>query len=312
MLKKEDHQASASVAQKIDVKFEEEVKILDWPDKDILQEQPAEVQEELKLQLDVIISDLNDSHLKHIDRQFCEANIKRLEELSSFLGPLEVCFISQDDKARVPIGLTAANKQSPLIVHVEYKVSLPDNNWVVAARRKLILSVYAGIDIQKDGLGRIEAVGYSGPTYVAIRSGKHTTSTASSHGLDFERLLELPEFDKITKFDNAVKPVVVFVVDGGPDENPRYQKTIQVGVHHFRQNTLGALFIAANAPWRSACNRVERKIPSLSKELSGLILPHEQYGSHLDAQGNTINRKLEEKNFEYAGSVWRKYGQLLF
>ncbi|GBO40725.1 hypothetical protein AVEN_212014-1 [Araneus ventricosus] len=101
-------------------------------------------------------------------------------------------------------------------------------------------------DIQKDGLGRIDAVEYSGPTYVAIRSGKQTTSTAYSHGLDFERLLELPEFDKITKFDNAVKLVVVFVVDGVPDENPRYHKTIQVGVHHFRQNNLDALFIAAN------------------------------------------------------------------
>ncbi|GBN23433.1 hypothetical protein AVEN_219086-1 [Araneus ventricosus] len=88
-------------------------------------------------------------------------------------------------------------------MHVEYKVSLPDHNWVVAARHKLIPSVYAGIDIQKDGLGRIEAIGHSSPTYVAIRSGKYTTSTAYSYGLDFERLLELPEFDKITKFDNA-------------------------------------------------------------------------------------------------------------
>ncbi|GBN47501.1 hypothetical protein AVEN_105900-1 [Araneus ventricosus] len=61
MLKKEDHQASASVAEKIDFKFEEEVKILDVPDKDIPQQQPAKkakVQEELKLQLDVINSDL--------------------------------------------------------------------------------------------------------------------------------------------------------------------------------------------------------------------------------------------------------------
>ncbi|GBM67911.1 hypothetical protein AVEN_181361-1 [Araneus ventricosus] len=54
----------------------------------------------------------------------------------------------------------------------------------------------------------------------------------------------------MTKFDNAVKPVVVSVVDRGPDENPRYQKTIQVGVYDFHQNNLDALFIAANAPWR--------------------------------------------------------------
>ncbi|GBM72663.1 hypothetical protein AVEN_213165-1 [Araneus ventricosus] len=172
----------------------------------------------------------------------------------------------------------------------------------------MIPSVYAGIDIQKDGLGRIEAVGYSGLAYLATHSGKHTTSTAYSHGLDFERLLELPEFDKIQKFNNAGKPVVVFVVDGGCDENPRYQKTIQVGAHHFRQNKLDALFIAANAPERIAFDRVQRKMAPLSKELSKLILPHEQYWSRLDAQRNTINPKLEEKNFEYAGKcladVW--------
>ncbi|GBN53965.1 hypothetical protein AVEN_77082-1 [Araneus ventricosus] len=70
---------------------------------------------------------------------------------------------------------------------------------------------------------------------------------------------------QITKFDNAVKPVVVLVVDGDPDENPRYQKTIQVGVHHFRQNNLDALFIAANSPGRSAFNRIERRIAPLSR-----------------------------------------------
>lgn len=60
----------------------------------------------------------NDHNAKHIDGLFATATIKYLEELASILGPNEVCFISQDDKARVPIGLTAANKQSPLLMHV--------------------------------------------------------------------------------------------------------------------------------------------------------------------------------------------------
>lgn len=244
----------------------------------------------------------NDMHLKHVDGRFCAANIRCLEELSSFLGPLEVCFLSQDDKARVPIGLTAANKQSPLLMHVEYRVTLPDHDWVVAAKHKLIPSVYAGISIEKNGFGKVESVGYSGPTYIAIRSGKHSSSTAYSHGLDFERLLEIPEFNPITKFANTVKPIVIFIVDGGPDENPRYQKTIQVAVSHFLRHNLDALFIASNAPGRSAFNRVERRMAPLSKELAGLILPHEQYGSHLDGQGKTINLKLEEENFEFAGT----------
>ena len=70
------------------------------------------------------------------------------------LGPDEVCFIRQDDKCRVPIGLTAAKEQSPLLMHVESRVSLPDHDWVVAERHKLIPSVYAGINIQSNGLVR--------------------------------------------------------------------------------------------------------------------------------------------------------------
>ena len=55
---------------------------------------------------------MNDKHVQHIDGYFCTATIWHLEELASILGPNEVYFISQDDKACVPIGLTAANKQS--------------------------------------------------------------------------------------------------------------------------------------------------------------------------------------------------------
>lgn len=94
-------------------------------------------------------------------------------------------FISQDDKARVPIGITAATKQAPLLMHVHYKVSLPDHDWGVANRHKLIPSVYAGCLINSNAMGKPEAVTYSGPTYISIRSGKHSASTASSHAEDY-------------------------------------------------------------------------------------------------------------------------------
>ena len=164
------------------------------------------------------------------------------------LGPKEVCFISQDDKARVPIGLTAANKQAPLLMHVEYRVTLPDHDWVVASRHKLIPSVYAGIEIQKDGLGKPEAVTYAGPTYIAIRSSKHCSSSAYSHGLDYERLLELEEFDIVTKdpSNKLIKPILIMSVDG--DENPWYQKVIDVAIHHFVKQNIDAMFVATNAP----------------------------------------------------------------
>lgn len=85
-----------------------------------------------------------DEHKSHDDTKFCRSSIKHIEEICSFLGPSEVCVISQDDKAKVPIGITASTKQSPMMMHVEYRVQLPDHRWVVGNRQKINPSVYAG------------------------------------------------------------------------------------------------------------------------------------------------------------------------
>ena len=117
-------------------------------------------------------------HKAHPDQHFCTSTVKTLETVASILGPNQVSFVLQDDKARVPIGLTAANKQAPLLMYIEYRVSLPDHDCVIAAKQKLIPSLYAGCIIKGDAMGRPVAVTYSGPTYIAIRSGKHASSTA--------------------------------------------------------------------------------------------------------------------------------------
>jgi len=246
-----------------------------------------------------------DCHRLHVDGKFARATINNLEELAALLGPQEVCFLSNDDKARVPIGLTAANKQAPLVMHMEYRVTLPDHDWVVATGHKLIPSVYAGIDIKPGGIKCPNFVSYSGPTYVAIRSGKHSSSTALSHASDFHRLLHQSTFEELLKDKTTglVKPVMIVTVDGGPDENPRYEKVITVAIDHFLENDLDAYFVATNAPGRSAYNRVERRMAPLSRELAGLILPHEHFGSHLDSQGRTVDDSLEQANFAYAGQA---------
>jgi len=250
-----------------------------------------------------------DTHKMHVDGKFARATIVNMEEVASVLGAKEVCFLSQDDKARVPLGITAANKQAPLLMHMDYKVTLPDHDWVVAGGHKLIPSVYAGIEIKSGEMGSCKAVTYSGPTFVAVRSGKHASSTALSHARDFNRLLNVDEFSSMMKTDAGhVKPVFMITVDGGPDENPRYDKVICVAIHHFLEHDLDCIILATNAPGRSAFNRVERRMAPLSRELAGLILPHEHYGSHLDADGKTVDVELETANFAFAGrtlsEVW--------
>lgn len=100
-------------------------------------------------------------------------------------------------------------------MHVEYLVTLPVHNWVVAPSNKLIPSVYTGIEIESNKWGKFEAVKFSGPTYVAIRSAKHCYLTAFSHATDVDRLFQLEEFKDFLKTTNSegetvAKPIEIF------------------------------------------------------------------------------------------------------
>ena len=109
-----------------------------------------------------LISAKNSKHQNDPRTNFVKATINALEELAGLLGPRVVTFHSHDDKAKVPIGITAASKQAPLLMHMEYKVILPDQDYVMASQHKLIPSR------ENDFSG--DAVTYSGTTYCAIRS----------------------------------------------------------------------------------------------------------------------------------------------
>ena len=53
----------------------------------------------------------NNQHRQHQDAYFAAATINNMRTLASFMGDESVFFLSMDDKARVPIGITAASKQ---------------------------------------------------------------------------------------------------------------------------------------------------------------------------------------------------------
>ena len=86
----------------------------------------------------MLMSAKNSKHQNHPCTNFAKATINALEELAGLLGPREVAFHSQDGKAKVLIGITAASIQAPLLKHMEYKVMLPDHDSVAASQHKLI------------------------------------------------------------------------------------------------------------------------------------------------------------------------------
>ena len=103
----------------------------------------------------------------------------------------------------------------------------------------------------------------------------------------------LPEFAESFIFDETEKKVMIVTVDGGPDENPRFQQTIASAIEYFEEYQLDALFLATNVSGRNAFNRTKRRIAPISREMNGLILPHETFGSHLDGNGKTIDDAFE-------------------
>ena len=132
-------------------------------------------------------------------------------------------FHSQDDIAKVSTGMTTASKQAPMFMHMEYQVTLPDHDFIVAPKHKLMPSVIGDMKLVKSKDLTNNAVNYSGATYLVIRSARHSASFA--YFQDMMRVHSLPEFSTGFQTDrHEEKKAMIVTVDRGPDENPRYLK----------------------------------------------------------------------------------------
>ena len=106
-------------------------------------------------------------------------------------------------------------------MHLEYKVTLPDHNFVVGPLHTLIPSIYGVCNITPKG-----EVSYSSDTFIRIRSGKHDSSSAYTHAYDMRELFccnNIPQ-----------KPILMISTDGGQDEAPRFPKTLSTANIYFK------------------------------------------------------------------------------
>ena len=86
------------------------------------------------------------------------------------------------------MGIPAATKQCQVLMHLEYRVKLPDHQYVIASRHSLKPSVYAFCKIETR-VGTSHSVSYAGPTAIRVRSCKHDSSTSATHLRDLRGLL---------------------------------------------------------------------------------------------------------------------------
>ena len=107
----------------------------------------------------------NDFRKKHPDGHFAMTLVKFATELANLFGDHHEFFLSQDDKARAPLGLPISKKQTAILMHLEYRVTLPDYDFPIGTKHKLIPSVYTAC-LKKD-----DEISYNGPTFISVRSG---------------------------------------------------------------------------------------------------------------------------------------------
>ena len=67
-------------------------------------------------------------------------------------------------------------------------------------------------------------------------------------------------------------PILIIGTDGGPDENPRFEKNINMGTKLMKDWNLDLLVQVTNAPGLSAYNKVKRKMYHLSTVLILIML----------------------------------------
>lgn len=88
-----------------------------------------------------------------------------------------------------------------------------------------------------------------------------------------------------------------------PMDYTRFRKTLYYSIKKFKKYNLDAFILVTQAPGQSIFNISERRLALLSHDLSGLVLPHNFFGTHLNISGLTIDGELEKMNFKKTGET---------
>ena len=96
-------------------------------------------------------------------------------------------------------------------------VSVPDHDFPIAAKHKLVPSVYLLINPSNtnDSLR-------SGKMRIFIRPEYFLSTSCETHMVDLMSITKEESFRKFTHDGDSVKPFWCLLTDGGPDENPQF------------------------------------------------------------------------------------------
>ncbi|CAB4441827.1 unnamed protein product [Rhizophagus irregularis] len=235
---------------------------------------------------------------EHIDGHYCLASVKYAKQFASMFADMST-IISQDDKAKIGLGVPAVGRTFRTLQSINEPVSVADHDFPTESGQKLISSVYL---IMKPEESKDEL--RTGQLAIFVRPQWYVGTSSLTHMQDLESLTLDSKYDDMLKTSNGqIRPIWMLLVDGGPDENPRHLKNIKVYCQLFKKFDLDYLSVRTHALGQSKYNPVERGMATLSGKLAGIMLPIDHFGKHLNLQGDVTDPELAAQNFQHAGKA---------
>ncbi|GBC35238.2 hypothetical protein GLOIN_2v1766467 [Rhizophagus irregularis DAOM 181602=DAOM 197198] len=154
----------------------------------------------------------------------------------------ELIIISQDDKVKIGLGIPAVGRTFKTIQSVNEPVTVEDHDFLTGSKMKLIPSIYLVIN-PADSSNTLR----TGQLFIFIRPEYFIGTSSATHIVDLESTVKNENFSNTLKKENKVRPIWVLLVDGGPDENPKYMKNIIQYAHLFHSLDLDYLTVRTHA-----------------------------------------------------------------
>ncbi|CAG8839784.1 36143_t:CDS:2, partial [Gigaspora margarita] len=213
------------------------------------------------------VSAVSRSEMKfHVDEHYCLTSVKMVREFAAIFANHSL-IISQDDKAKVGLGVPAVGRTFKSIQSLSKPVAVSDHDFLCGAKQKLIPSVYLIINPENTSETLCQ-----GQLSIYIRPEYFVGTLSLSHMKDLIEISKCDDFVPMLKYSNRLKSIWFLLVDGGPDENPKHLKNIVEYCCLFHELDLDYLSVRMHAPYQSAYNPVERSMCTLSEKLAGIEL----------------------------------------
>ncbi|CAG8837658.1 15956_t:CDS:1, partial [Cetraspora pellucida] len=137
---------------------------------------------------------------EHVDTHYCLASIKASKTFASTFPNISV-LVSQDNKAKVNVGIPAVGRTFQTIQSIAEPIELEDHDFPIGISQKLVPSVYLIINLA-DSNDTMR----TGQLAIYVRPQWYIRSSSLTHMQDLINLSSMKEYEEVFKINNTVKP----------------------------------------------------------------------------------------------------------